>query len=238
MRIVWIILAAFGGGIAGFILTVIVASAVITAPAADSGGTAMGIFFTLGPLGAVAGAVIAALYVALRKRRGAGPDPAAKRGGQALVGLLAVAGILVGLWYWLFYTPYPDMYEADERAPRVAFEVVLPSAVVAGEDDFGRDVWMESWQHALRPEDLRWDAQGETTVVRGSIALVAKVADRVLVVQPSSEVTVRFPVPIAAEPAPEPGFGRWRPASSVDAAAVAALSPADFRIRTRVDPGT
>lgn len=57
MKAVWTIVFALIGLIAGYALTAAIALASFTSPAGDSGGTAMGIFFGLAPVGAIVGAV-------------------------------------------------------------------------------------------------------------------------------------------------------------------------------------
>jgi MFS family permease len=256
MRAVWAVLAAIFCGAASYIVTAMAAFLVLDVPSGDSGGTAMGIMFSIAPIGAVAGAIAGVVFALSRGRKAktlscsggleekaggaAGSKPVPSRGVdyQAIIAVGAVAAIVAGLYYALFYEYVPPQFSA-ERRPMLMFEIKVPNAAVAEDDYFQVKARLRSWQHTFDPMGgLKRRQEGNAMVFYGTVPMYNKVSDRKFWLWLSEKSFVEFNLPIDAAPHAQADFSDWRDADNIEIYAsyqkVYPLKNAEAKIRTRV----
>ncbi len=256
MRAVWAVLAAIFCGVAGYVVTAMAAFALLAVPSGDSGGTAMGIMFSIAPLGAVAGAIAGVVFALRRSRRpktvprageqmakrnvGDVDKPPSSRGAdfQTVIAVGVVAAIIAGLYYALFYEDIPPQFAADRR-PMLMFEIKVPNGAVAEDESFKVKARLRSWQHTFDPMGgLKRRKEGNATVFYGTVPMYNKVSDRKFWLWPSEKSFVEFELPLDADPHSQSEFSEWRDADNIEIYAsyqkVYPLKNSEAKIRTRV----
>lgn len=129
---------------------------------------------------------------------------------QPMAAVIIVLAIIIGIYQYLFYDPYPDNYGSGPNKPILFFEVSIPAKAVREDDFFKVRTELRSWEHVFSPRGkVARREEGENVVLTGSISMYNKVDDRRFWLYPSPKVFVEFELDIAAVPENQREFTTW-----------------------------
>lgn len=168
MKFVLESLAGLAGGIAGWLLVGFLAAQFFTSVGGSrEGANAMGGFFFVGPIGGIAGFVIAFQLARRWLERGSSASPGSFAATMVALGVVValVAALLVAIAALRAPESREDLYGGEEG--RIEFEIIVPAAALAGRAPAEilsvRYVAIEG--HDERNEPLTWsEARGRDGV--------------------------------------------------------------------------
>ena len=233
MRIILGLLSGLIGMLAGwFGLAFLVVA--LAGPDRD-GGTAMGAFFNIGPIGAVVG-FIAGVWLFAKigivksvpsaAPSGSATTPPTRISRSFAVALLLLAGGL-GWWAWYELIRSPYLTHGDMTLD-LQFRLPPDMALPPSKEDVHIDVTEGGRRYAPISVSEAWHGHdGNRQVILATASLSYKTSQRVvsLALPGTDEVTWRLD--LGSDPDPTPGYTAWRPSSGNSATKI----EMNFRLR-------
>jgi MFS family permease len=184
------------------------------------GGTAMGAFFNIGPIGGIVGFIVGVwLFSKIGVVRESAPSPDAEQSGAATrlptrisrpfaVAVLVVAGGLAWwAWYELIRSPYlTHGFMTLDLQFRLPPGMVLPPS--------GEDVQIEveeGQEHTIVTLGERWRAHdGDRKVILATTTLDMKTSRRIVSLTLPGVPEQNWRLDLSSDPDPTPGYSAWR----------------------------
>jgi len=190
-----------------------------------------------GPIGGLLGLVLGAVLV-LRKRGHQGFGAIAGRLGLVVVGIVVIAGGVLGVLYLT-----QDTVNPDGPAPQLAFEIRLPAGAAPPTAN-ERPIQLETSKNrmpALMQREATRDDGGRIVLV-GLVEMYFRTSQRMLVMTMPDKTDVIFNIKLPGAPKHSPEFSAWQRADFIGEPGnpqARRATPADnYEIRYRADwPG-
>jgi hypothetical protein len=238
MRIILGFLSALLGMLAGW--SALAALVVMLAGPDRDGGIAMGAFFNIGPIGGVAG-LVAGIWLFIRfglVRNAAQPAAAVETSDAAprrttrlslpFAATVLLIATMLGWWGWYEFIRSPNLSHGFMTLD-IEFRLPAGMALPDKEEDVKIEVEEATgYADALLPAN--WRAHdGERRAIISSASLMYKTRHRAVSLTLPGVATQRWPIDLASDPDPTPGFSPWRLASDPSQAKI------EMHFRLRAD---
>lgn len=239
MTIVYAVLAAIVGALAGWFGSAMIYMSVMLATGASDreGALAMGAFFGIGPVGGIVGALAGAGLVLYFRRRSAGPT----MGKTAFITLAVVVGALFAGFNWLNSSISKPQFSGHGTKPVMLYEIEVTDAGWPKPENHDGQVEMHSFDRLIYPQNTgqRHDSENGLHTVSGEIALLHKIERRQLAYWMSDKEVYYFDLQLPKVPDAQDAFGEWRFADSIGSRVTGTAKPpapdSPVRLRTKVE---
>ncbi len=234
MTILYAVIAAIAGAAAGWFGSALLFMAIMLAVGESDreGALAMGAFFSVGPIGAAAGALIGAGLVIYIRRGREGP----RLNRTVLIVLAVVAAALYGGYSWL--NSGMDKPQFPERGPKpiLNFEIDVADSGWPTPADYDGRIELHTFDRLIYPDKIAQKHENETHRVAGRIPLLHKYDRRQFAYWISTSEVHYFELKLGKVPQAEDDYGHWFVADNIGSRITGASkrADADSPVRMRI----